>query len=686
MRKIYALLWITALMLGLGALPAEAAKPVDNDLDGYPENRDCNDDDINIWELNSCGVCAPEPVDGCECIPTPGEESEELTCNDTIDNDCDGLTDADDTADCSTGGGTCVDYTDKGLCNDDLNCEWDGNPNSGSCLDLPPVCEITENPEISCDDGIDNDCDELTDCDDSDCDADPICIISCEITEDPEVSCNDGSDNDCDDQIDCADPDCAADAACISERDVIVMASNDLGMHCACPGTEKMLLLPPFNTLRAQVIERGGKSPVILADSNDIRVEYDVIENYDMFNDYKNHDNPGTDLSTDFYFSTWMDMQPRYGLGSPRRDDPEDPNFGAIQGVGGAMLAGEMHAEPEGWWEIIGVPAFPDAHNSTSPEYIMVDPLGGPNRNPYLTAEVEVFEQSSNILLASTTTTVPVSFGGCCGCHLDLTADNGMDPNPDNSFNLMGTLHERDSGINFAVLDPDGDGVTGPVRCSVCHWDPAMGERYPGEATHPGGVVDPDTGEQLPPGGYEDPDNAGQYLPKSQFTFSDVLHRWHVENTQVLSYNPDLATDCYECHPSNNVMCYRGHHTKKTTGTDNHDVWCTDCHGDLHERVAENQLDQPWQESTLPRCQDCHSATGETAHLDAFGGSYLKSMAHKNDSILCSTCHGAPHALYPSNLAKDNEQNIALQGTTNPIGNCAVCHSNKKDAYSKPGH
>jgi hypothetical protein len=337
------------------------------------------------------------------------------------------------------------------------------------------------------------------------------------------------------------------------------------------------------------------------------------------------------------------------------------------------MLAGEMHAESEGWWEIIGVPAFPDAHNSSNPEYIMVDALGGPNRNPYLTAEVEVYEQSSGALLASTSATVPVSFGGCCSCHLQLTADNGLDPNPDNSFNLMGELHARDTvdayppnGINFALLDPDGDGVTGPIRCSVCHWDPAMGE---GAA----------------PGGYVDVDGTTP-LPTSQYSFSDVLHRWHVENSVVQSYNPDLATDCYECHPSNNVMCYRGHHTNKTLGADNHDVWCTDCHGDLHERAAEGQLDNPWSEATLPRCQDCHSSTGETSNLHAFGGSFLKSMSHKNDTLLCSTCHGAPHALNPSNLAKDNEQNLALQGLANPIGKCSVCHTNKKDSYSKPAH
>jgi hypothetical protein len=426
-----------------------------------------------------------------------------------------------------------------------------------------------------------------------------------------------------------------------------------------------MLLLPPFNTLRAQVIERGGQSPVVLSDPTDIRVEYDVIENYDDFNPYKEDDQSKTDIRVDGYYATWMSVMEDYGF-----PPPEDPSTGAIQGLTGKGLAGEMDAQAEGWWEAIGVPAFPDYLNSSSQERIMVDPLGGPDRNPYLTAEIEVYEQSSGALLASTQATVPVSFGGCCNCHLQLAADSGLDPTPDQSFGLMGQLHARDSGINFAdpaVLDPNGDGAPGPVRCSVCHWDPAMGESSP-----PGGYVNATTGADL---------------QVSQYSFSDVLHRWHVENSAVLGYNPDLATDCYECHPSNQVMCYRGHHTGKTIGQDNHAVWCTDCHGDLLQRVAEGQLANPWSEATLPACQNCHSATGENGVLThTFGGSFLKSMSHKNDGILCSTCHGAPHALNPSTLAKDNEQNLALQGLPDPIGKCSTCHTNKKDSYSKPAH
>ena len=621
------------------ALPAHAARPVDNDGDTYKSNVDCDDNDPAV---------------------NPGAAE---ICDNGIDDDCDGAIDG---ADSDCGGG----------------------------------CTPTENPEVSCSDGIDNDCDGDID------DADSDCGGGCTVTENPEVSCSDGVDNDCDGAIDSADSDCATGSACADHtdqttcnadpncawqgkgkngtcvdvaggnRDVIVMASNDLGMHCACPGAQYMLLLPPFNTLRAQVIERDvnnerSGTPLVLADPSDIRVEYNIVENDDDF------------LKTqDTYYPTWIKMMPRYGFG-----DAIDPIDGKIRGLTGSKLAGEMEAEPEGWWEAVGVPAFPDeSSNSSSQEKIMVDPLGGPDRNPYLTGNIKVYEQASGALLAETNITVPVSFGGCCDCHLSLAEDTpGYTRDPESSFQLMGYLHSLNaSGINFAdptVLNPDsaweiaeGEPVTpGPVRCSVCHWDPAMGE-----PAAPGGYVNATTGAPL---------------PTSQYSFSDVLHRWHVENPNVLSYDPDLATDCYQCHPSNEVNCYRGQHVNQTIGQDNHMVWCTDCHGDLNQRVAEGQMQNPWSEATLPKCGDCHQATGENSSLSAFGGSFLKSMAHKSDAILCSTCHGSPHALNPSTLAKDNQQNINLQAGyvgqeqgAHAIGVCDVCHVGRSSTYGKPNH
>jgi len=563
MKKFIAMVCSAVFIIGMGSFAVEAAKPVDNDGDGYNTKRDCNDNDVTVWNLNSCGECLPEPPGGC-------------------------------------GGTTCTD-------NDGDTYATEG----GSC--------------------------GLVDCDDTVAATNPGAS---------EV-CDDQIDNNCNGSVDSVDEGCVG----ASNRDVIVMATNDLGMHCACPGAEYFLLLPPFNTLRAQVIERGLGSPVVLDDPNDIRVEYNVVENTDA------------NLQADDYYSKWIEMMPKYGFGPAIVDNK-------IVGLTGATLDGEMHAKTgEGWWEVVGVPAFPDVSNASSQaEKVMIDPLAenAPNRNPYLTGNVKVFDQTTNQLLAETNTVVPVAFGGCCNCHLQVTADAGLEPTPENSFNLMGTLHERDSGINISQIDPDGDGTPGPVRCSVCHLDPAMGE-------------------STPPGGYA-LNNAS--LPVSQYTFSDVLHRWHVENETVLTYEPDLATSCYNCHPGNGVDCYRGHHINKDGSGPGGELWCTDCHGDLHQRVAEGQLEAPWSDTTLPSCNDCHRRTGEGGgylHTGIFG-EYLNSRGHKNDKILCSTCHGAPHALYPSTLAKDNEQNINLQGLANPIGVCDTCHTGKSSKYGKPQH
>jgi len=53
------------LCLLLVTLGAHAGKPVDGDGDGWTDNRDCNDSDASVWELNSCGLCEIEPQGGC---------------------------------------------------------------------------------------------------------------------------------------------------------------------------------------------------------------------------------------------------------------------------------------------------------------------------------------------------------------------------------------------------------------------------------------------------------------------------------------------------------------------------------------------------------------------------------------------------------------------------------------------
>jgi hypothetical protein len=110
------------------------------------------------------------------CIPEPEGEGPfgNQTCGDNIDNDCDTLIDGDD-PDCQEAG-TCSTIFDRNTCRNTPACEWLGNKNNGMCVDVA-VCEPTGPNEAGlCGDGIDNDCDGVTDCaDTADCGSDPVC-------------------------------------------------------------------------------------------------------------------------------------------------------------------------------------------------------------------------------------------------------------------------------------------------------------------------------------------------------------------------------------------------------------------------------------------------------------------------------------------------------------------------------
>jgi predicted MPP superfamily phosphohydrolase len=109
---------------------------------------------------------------------------------------------------------------------------------NGTCDVGEDACSCPEDcgtpPAEVCSDGIDNDCDELIDCADSDCNSDPACTGcgngTCESDEDQctcpadcgappefETNCSDGLDEDCDGWADCSDPtgECDSDPACL---------------------------------------------------------------------------------------------------------------------------------------------------------------------------------------------------------------------------------------------------------------------------------------------------------------------------------------------------------------------------------------------------------------------------------------------------------------------------------------
>lgn len=169
--------------------------------------------------------------DPCTCSDDCGtrvaNEQVSFNCDDGIDNDCDGETDCAD-SDCD------ADPVCAAVCG---NSTCDPGENSCNCEADCGAPAASETGDTDCADGLDNDCDGDTDCDDSECSAatpcNPYCGDSkCNTGENPcncsadcgtapltEENCEDNEDNDCDGSTDCDDSDCADDAACADSCD-----------------------------------------------------------------------------------------------------------------------------------------------------------------------------------------------------------------------------------------------------------------------------------------------------------------------------------------------------------------------------------------------------------------------------------------------------------------------------------
>ena len=67
----------------------------------------------------------------------------------------------------------------------------------------------------------------------------------------------------------------------VTSGDIVVLAWNDLGMHCLNPTYDQLIILPPYNTLWAQVIERGNPPRVV---TSGYQVTYSILDNTTSLN------------------------------------------------------------------------------------------------------------------------------------------------------------------------------------------------------------------------------------------------------------------------------------------------------------------------------------------------------------------------------------------------------------------
>ena len=219
----------------------------------------------------------------------------------------------------------------------------------------------------------------------------------------------------------------------LSGTEYVVFAWNDLGMHCANPTYDKLVILPPYNNLWVQVIKRGDPPQIV---TSGLTVEYSVLNNTYSYG------------KQDFG-QFWDNAQKLFGvdlLGNIGLN-LSDPNV--HNGLSGTMAArGD-------YFEAMGIPLTPINDDGSW--------------NPYQVGQVVVKDASGKVV-AQTDTTLPISDELECGkCH-------GADP-----FQNILETHDGNIGTNLVSQEP--------VLCASCHGDPALGvakgnTKYLSDAVH----------------------------------------------------------------------------------------------------------------------------------------------------------------------------------------------------------
>jgi hypothetical protein len=397
-----------------------------------------------------------------------------------------------------------------------------------------------------------------------------------------------------------APADVANRGAVAAAGDTIVLAWNDLGMHCYNPRFQDLAVLPPFNNLWAQVI-RVGDTPQII--TSGITVTFFFT------------DNTYSVGKTDFWDTSayrpvqnaqWL-FQDLLGLTGPLA-----PNIG-LTGVG---MSGTMDLVGDRF-EAVGIPLTEYRDSAPSVRY------------PYQTATIVVQDATTGEELARTITVVPVSTEMHCEyCHDDNGEGNEEIATGAVETNIL-TKHDEE-------MDEYPPGHEGPlmdrrpILCAECHSSNALDA----------------------PGADDVP------------SFSNAMHGKHAEempSTLEGCYNchPGPETQCLRGVMSTfyGLECIDCHGDLETVSK-NPNPWLQeprcdspDCHGSTIQQ--DQALYRKSKEHGGVYCEGCHDSTHAIAPSNQRNDAikFIALQGHKGTLTTCTVCHATqpteagPHGL-----------------------------------------
>lgn len=434
---------------------------------------------------------------------------------------------------------------------------------------------------------------------------------------------------------------------------------NDLGMHCMDSDYRVFSILPPFNTIHAQLISPDGALVLDPAGAG-------VVVTYEAVADAEGSENRTSIGKTGF----WDAVAALFGVALL-----PDQGLAGFDMPGPANTPWPLRFDPvQGWFTAEGIPITPR------------DDAGRRRRYPLLRL---VARGPGGVLLATTSIVPPVSDEmSCAACHASganeaARPSSGWVQNPDpeldyrrNVLRLHDDLHAGEAAYStalaaagYAAAGLEATAMAGtPILCARCHPSNALPGSGQSEvsaltasvhALH-ASVLDPATGEPL----------------------DSATHR----------------AACYRCHPGATTKCLRGAMGRAVATDGTLAMQCQDCHGSMS--AVGSALRVGW--LAQPSCQNCHTGTathnnGEIRYSTAFEedgspriavdatfatdadvpapGFDLFRFSFGHGALACEACHGPTHAEQPSLEANDGVQSLALQGAPGPLADCASCHT-----------
>ncbi|HNW60004.1 MAG TPA: cytochrome c3 family protein [bacterium] len=376
----------------------------------------------------------------------------------------------------------------------------------------------------------------------------------------------------------------------------VVFAWNDLGMHCLNPTYDQAVILPPYNTVWAQVIKRGNPPQIV---TTGLTAQYRIIDNTHSY-------------SKRSFSQFWDNAKKLFGtdLQQDKGLNLVDPNL--HNGLAGEMVNRNDH------FEVDGIPLTP------------VDDSG--NWNPFQVAEITI-KNAGGTVVAQTRTTTPTSDDINCGkCH---------------GANAFADILQKHDSKHGTALQGNK-----PILCASCHASPALGMtsssgNYLSKNIHKSHATRGAACYDCHPGEKTSCNRSKAHTAADGNCTSCHGDMNNVANTIATGARTPWVNEpkCATCHAGvpqvdTGTTLYRN-----AMGHGN--VYCASCHSSPHAMVPSTQASDNYQAmqyqgkaKTIGSCGVCHQGSkGESGDIGEFGGKH--GGANPDQKTACNICHTA---------------------------------------------